>query len=228
MHNLLNIDNMAFDFQGEADLIYADCIYESLEFGWIEKYWKFLKYSGIFMVQTDYHSVAQMKIYIDSLPNSNFVNWLIYKQEWGGTPRKGFPQKHDDILVYSKGKDFYWNKDNIQIPKKTAGTAFDKKGTGLKTPCSVFDDLGNFSTVSKERIKTEDNHNQKWQKPIKLMERLIFPFCPVEGLVIDPFCGTGTTGVVCIKNGINFIGIEFDKRVYNLANDRLRKVLGDK
>jgi DNA modification methylase len=180
------------------------------------------------MIQTDYHSVAQMKLHLDALPFSNFVNWVIYKQEWGGTPKKGFPQKHDDILIYSKGKNFYWNKNKIEIHKKTAGTNFDKKGTGLKTPCSVFDDLGNFSTMSRERIKGQDGHNQKWQKPIKLMERLILPFCEKDCLLIDPFCGTGTTGVVCIKNGINFMGIEFDKQIYNLANDRLRKVLGDK
>lgn len=223
MYKLINDDNMLFEFDGEADLVYADCIYESLDFCWIDKYWEFLKQNGVIIIQTDYHSVAQMKIYLDALPNSNFINWLIYKQEWGGTPRKGFPQKHDDILVYSKGTDFYWEKDVIQIPKKTAGTALDKKGTGLKTPCSVFDDLGNFSTMSRERIKGQDGHNQKWQKPIKLMERLILPFCTKESLVIDPFCGTGTSGVVCIKNFIDFVGIEQDKTVYFMAKKRLEQ-----
>jgi site-specific DNA-methyltransferase (adenine-specific) len=225
MFELMLGDNLEVDFpEKSADLIYADCIYESTNFDWCDKYWKVLKNGGILQVQTDYHTVAQLKLYLDNLYSSNFVNWVIYKQEWGGTPKKGFPQKHDDILIYSKGKDFYWDKRKVEIPKKTAGTKFDKKGTGLKTPCSVFDDLGNFSTMSSERIKGQDGHNQKWQKPIKLMERLILPFCKKGNLVIDPFCGTGTTGEVCIKNGINFIGIESDKNVYEIANNRLTEV----
>jgi site-specific DNA-methyltransferase (adenine-specific) len=206
-----------------ADLIYADCIYESLDFNWVYNYYDLLKPNGILMIQTDYHSVAEWKCFLDSniSMDLHYVNWVIYKQEWGGVPKKGFPQKHDDILIYSKmGTDFYWDATNIQIPKATAGTAFDKKGTGLKTPCSVFDDLGNFSTMSGERVK-KDGYNIQWQKPLKLMDRLLAPFTKESDIIIDPFMGSGTTGEWCKLNNRNFAGVENDKDVFDIAKRRI-------
>ena len=219
--NLLNIYNIEFKTWNKFHLIYADCIYESHDFSWVDKYWHFLMPNGIFIVQTDYHTVAEMKLYLDSQYNSHFVNWIIYKQEWGGVPRNRFAQKHDDILIYSNGKDWHWDSSGIQIPKATAGTAFDKKGTGMKTPCSVFDDLGNFSTISKERMKNLDGKNIQWQKPEKLLRRLMTPFL-VRGMsVLDPFAGTGTSGVIAKELDCHYVGIEYDEDVWGLMWNRL-------
>lgn len=217
---LFNGDNLNFEFEN-VDLVFADCIYESLNFSWISHYWNFLKNNGVFIVMTDYHFVAQMKLFLDNLPDANFAGWLIYKQEWGGVPRKGFAQKHDDILIYSKGEGFKWYGDRIQIPKVTAGTKFDKKGTGLKTPCSVFDDLGNFSTISKERIKNNDGKNIRWQKPLKLLDRLLLPFTDEGDLIVDPFLGSGTTAIWAKRNNRHFKGIEIDPVTFDIAQRRL-------
>lgn len=222
MIKLLHMDNMEFETTKKANLIYGDMIYENADLSWIEKYWEMLAPNSIFQVQTDYHTSAQVKLLLDSLPNSIFINEIIYKQEWGGTPRKGFPMKHDNIYIYANGKDFKWHKEKVEIPKKTAGTKFDKKGTGLKTPCSVFDDLGNFSTMDKERIKNpKTKKNIQWQKSLKLMRRLMLPFLDKGDLVIDPFCGSGTTGEVALEIGCDFIGIEYDLLPYKLSVKRL-------
>ena len=214
--------NVTFeDLGGRPNLIYADMIYENPTLDWIKKYWYMLYPDSVMIVQTDYHTSAQVKLFMDSLDGSVFISEVIYKQEWGGTPRKGFPMKHDNIYIYANSVDYHWDATNIQIPKKTAGTAFDKKGTGLKTPCSVFDDLGNFSTMSKERIKGDDGKNVRWQKSIALMRRLMTPFLLSGDLVVDPFCGTATTGVVAKELGCDFVGIESDKEVYNIAKKRL-------
>lgn len=219
---LHNMDNMKFETKKKANLIYGDMIYENADLSWIEKYWDFLDENSIFIVQTDYHTSAQVKLLLDSLPKSVFINEIIYKQEWGGTPKKGFPMKHDNVYIYANGKDFYWDSSKVQIPKATAGTKFDKKGTGLKTPCSVWDDLGNFSTMSKERVKDpETGKNIEWQKPLNFMQRIMRPFLKRNNLVIDPFCGSGTTGVVAKELGCNFIGIELDKKKYRVAKARL-------
>ncbi len=220
---LKNMDNMLFETDRKANLIYADMIYENKDFSWIEKYWNILAPNSIFQVQTDYHTSAEVKLFLDSMKNSIFINEIIYLQEWGGTPKKGFPMKHDNIFIYSNGKDFHWDKSKIEIPKKTAGTKFDKKGTGLKTPCSVFYDIGNFSTMSKERIK-KDGKNIRWQKSLSLMRRLIYPFVKKEFLIIDPFCGSGSTGVVSVESGCDFIGIEFNKGMFEIAKKRLSRL----
>jgi len=208
----------------EVDLVYADMIYEDSNFEWVDYCENILKDSGIFIVQTDYHTVAEMKLYLDKLfGKDNFINWLIYKQEWGGVSKKYFPRKHDDILVYYKGNRYNFYPERIMIPKKTAGTGLDKNNKSLKIPCDVFDDLGNFSTIAKERVKWYNGKNIQWQKPLKLMERLLLPFTIENDLVLDPFMGSGTTGVWCINNNRNFIGIENDPDVYKIAEERLNK-----
>lgn len=217
---ILNMDNMEFETDKKANLIYGDMIYENADLSWISKYWKMLAPNSIFQVQTDYHTSAQVKLLLDSFPDSIFINEIIYLQEWGGTPKKGFPMKHDNIYIYANGKDYHWDKSKIEIPKKTAGTKFDKKGTGLKTPCSVFYDLGNFSTMSKERIKI-NGKNIRWQKNLSLMRRLIYPFIKRGDWILDPFTGTGTTGVVAKELESNFIGIEMNYEVYKIAKERL-------
>lgn len=214
LHRLLN-ENI------RIDCVYADMIYENPDFTWTYYCKDLLKDTGIFYVQLDYHLAAEMKINLDNaFGKENFVNWISVVQEWGGIPKKGFPRKTDFILMYSKTKDFKWYPERIRIKKATAGTAFDKKGTGLKTPCDCFYDLGNFSTVSKERIKF-NGKNIQWQKPQFLMDRLLFPVTDVEDLILDPFLGSGSTGVWCVKNVRNFIGIEIDKEIFDLAKNRI-------
>ena len=210
----------------KVQAVYADCIYEDKNFvkelyNWVDFCWQLLDDNGIFYVQTDYHTSAWYKLYCDyRFGENNFIAWLIYKQEWGGVPKKGFPIKHDDILMYSKGKDWKWYGDRIQIPKVTAGTKLDPRGKGTKTPCSVFDDLGNFSTISKERVKL-GNKNVQWQKPLKLMDRLLLPVTDEGDVVLDCFMGSGTTGVWCKKTNRSFIGIENDPEIFQLAKDRI-------
>jgi DNA modification methylase len=45
--------------------------------------------------------------------------------------------------------------------------------------------------------------------------------CPECGTVLDPFCGSGTTGIVSAENGRNFIGIELNPEYAKLAEDRI-------
>lgn len=58
-------------------------------------------------------------------------------------------------------------------------------------------------------------------KPIKLMEYLIKLVTPNHGIVLDPFMGSGTTGIACKKNGFEFIGIEKEKEYYDIAERRI-------
>src|SRR5574340_1277525 len=124
MIELINDDNLeALDkIEDESvDLVYADMIYEDKYFfHWVGKCYTKLKSNGVFIVQTDYHSVSHVQLFLESF--MHFVNWVIYKQEWGGVSRRSFPKKHDDILIYAKSRDYKFYYDRILIPKKTAGT----------------------------------------------------------------------------------------------------------
>lgn len=225
MIHIYNDDNhyllfKMMDVGFKFDVIYADVMYESLDFRWANLAYELLSDNGIFYLQTDWHTAAEWKIKLDGLFNRQILNWLITIQEWGGTSKRFFPRKHDDILMYAKGDNYKFYPEKIQVPKVTANTKLDKNGTGKKTPCDVFYDLGNFSTLSKERVKI-DGKNVGWQKPIKLFERILGVCTDENDLILDPFMGVGSCGVYCKQNNLEYYGIERDKKKFRVAKNRL-------
>lgn len=58
-------------------------------------------------------------------------------------------------------------------------------------------------------------------KPIKLMQYLVKLVTPPNGIVLDPFCGSGTTGVACTLDGFHFVGIEQDPEYTKIAEARI-------
>lgn len=202
------------------DCIYCDPIYEDMKFEkWLDACYVLLKPDGVIFVQTDDHTVYDMKLYLDYL-GLIFLNDLIVLNEWGGTSKRFFPRKHDYILFYANSPHYKFYPDRIQIPKVTAGTAFDKKGTGLKTPCDVFYDLGNFSTISKERLKLGDK-NINWQKPIKLMNRILAPTTDYGDIIFEPFGGTFPACYWAYTNNRSAIGVEIDKEICEIGANRI-------
>jgi len=59
------------------------------------------------------------------------------------------------------------------------------------------------------------------EKPVAVMEQAV-AICPPDGLVLDPFAGSGSTGVACLRAGRRFVGIEVDEHYFALACERLR------
>ena len=59
------------------------------------------------------------------------------------------------------------------------------------------------------------------QKPVKLMEYLIRLITPQNGTVLDPFAGSGSTGVACKSLGFEFVGIELNKEYVEIAERRI-------
>ena len=64
------------------------------------------------------------------------------------------------------------------------------------------------------------NNFHPTEKPVSLMMAILKW---TDGLALDPFMGSGTTGVACAKLGRHFIGIEIDEEYFNIACDRIRK-----
>ena len=58
-------------------------------------------------------------------------------------------------------------------------------------------------------------------KPIKLMQYLVKMITPPNGIVLDPFCGSGTTGVACKLDGFQFVGLEQDPEYAKIAEARI-------
>ena len=71
------------------------------------------------------------------------------------------------------------------------------------------------------------NNGHPTIKPIKLMQYLVKMVTPPNGKVLDPFCGSGTTGIACKIEGFDFVGIEQDAEYFKIAKARIKNYTGD-
>ena len=91
----------------------------------------------------------------------------------------------------------------------------DKGSIGLHT-------IGNSPT--KDNLRTKTN-NHPTVKPLKLMEYLCtLTKTPTRGIVLDPFMGSGTTGIACVNTNRDFIGIEREPEYIKIAEARIKEV----
>ena len=50
---------------------------------------------------------------LNKIDGAHYQNWIIWHYDWGGRTKKNFARKHEDLLMYSKGKDFLFNADDV-------------------------------------------------------------------------------------------------------------------
>ena len=81
-------------------------------------------------------------------------------------------------------------------------------------------------SLTKPSEKVEGKHPT--QKPEYLLERIILASTEKGQAILDPFCGSGTTGVEAVKYGRKFIGIDVNEEYMEISKKRLEKVLNDK
>ena len=65
------------------------------------------------------------------------------------------------------------------------------------------------------------NKKHPTEKPIELMQMYIDNSSEEKSIVLDPFMGSGSTGVACINTNRNFIGIELDEKYFEIAKERI-------
>ena len=81
-------------------------------------------------------------------------------------------------------------------------------------------------SLTKPSEKVEGKHPT--QKPEYLLERIIFASTEEGQVILDPFCGSGTTGVEAVRYGRKFIGIDVSEEYMEISKKRLEKVLNDR
>jgi DNA modification methylase len=114
---------------------------------------------------------------------------------------------------------------------RPAGTNRSKWGFSCWTPIAVYGDdpylkagKGARSDVFIDyRPKRPDGIDHPCVKPLTIMRWLIQRVCPDAKIILDPFCGTGTTGVACMEFGMNFVGIEINEKYAQIARGRLKE-----
>lgn len=81
-------------------------------------------------------------------------------------------------------------------------------------------------SLTKPSEKVEGKHPT--QKPEYLLERIILASTEKGQVILDPFCGSGTTGVEALRYGRRFIGIDVSEEYMEISKRRLEKVANDK
>jgi len=78
-----------------------------------------------------------------------------------------------------------------------------------------------FGESRETRTHTMTKNFHPTIKPIKLMQYLVRLVTPPNGIVLDPFCGSGTTGIACKLEGVDFVGMEQDSEYTKIAQARI-------
>lgn len=98
----------------------------------------------------------------------------------------------------------------------------DKRESGDRQ-CNAFQSI-EVGMNEKSIIKiTRDNYTaiHPTQKPVRLLERLLALTTNEGDFILDPFAGSGSTGIACINTNRNFLGFELDSEYYTDANERI-------
>lgn len=146
-------------------------------------------------------------------------DWIIYDRIKGRGGKKHLVSTREDILWYSNGNDYTFNKIPSNIKKKTTTGLGKKNGCEYRALSNVWTDIPPLVPWSKEKVQ------HPTQKPLQLMDRLVKVFTNEGDTVLDFTMGSGTTGVACVQNNRSFIGIEIDENYFNIAEQRIQGVL---
>ena len=168
-----------------------------------------LKSTGSIYLHCDPTASHYLKAVMDAIFGwRNFINEIIWIYGLGGSSKRSFSKKHDCILFYAKTQDYTFDKPTVPA------TSQRMKGQ-MKGMLDTWADIPSLNNQSKERT------GHPTQKPLVLYERMIQASSNEGDIVLDPFCGSGTTLVAAENLGRRWVGIDIWKGVHDLIASRL-------
>jgi len=141
---------------------------------------------------------------------------------------------HEYIFLLSKSPRYYYDHEAIkeesvgQPPKRMGGNKYgDSNETETRTKSgNTYTDNGKRNKRSVWTVSAKPYSEAHFATfPPELIEPCILAGCPVDGTVLDPFLGSGTTALEAVWNGRNAIGIELNEEYVKLAERRIGRGL---
>jgi site-specific DNA-methyltransferase (adenine-specific) len=155
---------------------------------------------------------------------------LIWQKPNGTNPyaAKIMPMKrHENILIF-------YNKKPVYNPQMTEGKAYTwdstrSKGEAGSVKQSKKTPINNTGTRYPTSVLNfpQERGLHPTQKPISLMEWLILTYSNKNQIVLDLTMGSGTTGVAAINTNRSFIGIEKNKKYFDIAVERIKESINE-
>ncbi len=215
----------------------------------VKELYRVLKPTGSFYYHCDWHASHYIKAMLDRdelFGYSNFQNEIVWAFTVGGRSKKRFGRKHNVVLFYTKSKEYTFNNKAVSVSRKTGTTSFggrigtDEQGRRYqdkiaksgkiyryyldegKAPEDVWTDIESIQSQSKER------QGYPTQKPEPLLERIIKASSNEGDIVLDAFCGCGTTLTVAQKTYRKWIGIDISPTACRVVAKKLTDDFGIK
>mgnify|MGYP001439629414 CR=1 FL=1 len=239
-HTLTNKDNSkTFEFDDKYNSIDE---YLSLIENVLEQSKRVLKNTGSVFLHCDKTASHNIRLVLDKVfGRDNFQSEIIWSYKRWSNSKKGLLNSHQVIFFYSKTQDFKFNTLYTDYSATTNLDQILQDREKNENGKSVYkrDENGN-AILGKEKKgvplsdvweipylnpKAKERTGYPTQKPVLLLNQLINIATDEGDLVLDPFCGSGTTCVSAKHLKRNYIGIDISIDAVELANTRLEEMI---
>lgn len=223
----------SFDDVWGSDLAYGEFLYERISLMKV-----ILKDTGSIFVHCDKSGEHIVRAILDNVFGSeNFQSEIIWSYKRWSNSKKGLLPSHQNIYFYSKSNNFKFNTILTSYSETTNIDQILQNRTRDEHNKSVYDlhENGQFKH-GKEKVgvplndvweipylnpKAKERVGYPTQKPLLLLERIIELVTDQDDLVLDPFCGSGTTCVAAKLANRKYVGIDKSKDAVELSNNRI-------
>ncbi len=219
--------NLSKDFAGMKFTQMDDISYVEYLRSWFPQVVSFLKPNGSLYFCGDWKSTSAL--YTVMSEYLSVINRITWQREKGRGAKTNWKNGMEDIWFGVKNiKNYHFDVNAVKIKRKVIapyrvdGKPKDWEETPdgnfrLTHPSNFWDDI----TIPYWSMPENTDHPT--QKPEKLIAKLILASCPPDGIVFDPFLGSGTTSVVAKKLGRKYCGIEMNATYCCWAEKRLEQ-----
>ena len=185
---------------------------------WIKECARLLSPKGSLYVAINDEHAAEIVMILKDL-GLYMRNWIVWHYTFGQQTQRKFSRSHTHILYFTKEeKGFIFNADEIRVPSIRQLINDKRANPKGKIPDDVWQ-ISRVAGTFKERIK-----GFPCQMPLKLLERVIKTSSNRSSIVLDPFCGSGTTLHAAKLLGRGFIGIEKSQHYRNISLNRVSAI----
>ncbi|OYS68658.1 DNA-methyltransferase [Limosilactobacillus reuteri] len=197
---------------------------------WLNECYRVLKSTGNLVIFGGFQyrnkatgDLVELIHYIRHYTKFKIVNNIVWYYKNGISAQRFFSNRHEDLIWIVKSNKYYFDLDSVRIPYDEKTKKIYKKDKRLnplniekgKNPTNVWL-FNRLNGNSKERV------GHPTQKPLNLLARIIKSMSPNDGIVLDFFAGSGSSGVSAILEGRNAILSDSNKSSKNYLNSLLK------
>lgn len=231
--------NPSLDLPGYMDRFSDEETYLEMLSRMISVSWELMRPEGVLYLHLDWRMTGQARMMCDQVfGKERFLNEIIWSYESGGRSKRTFSRKHDNILLYAKGKNYQFDITRVPLPRgenrqnhmarkvDADGRMYSSIMSGGKEYRYYDDDPvypGDvWSDISFLQQRDPERTGFVTQKPLKLLERLLKPVVSGGDWVADLCCGSGTTLVAAEKLGCRYIGTDQNPEMMAISLARVK------